>query len=65
MSMKDKVTYTCGNCGAKTTKEYEYVSEIWDMTCPKCGSDDIWFNNFEQKDTDFDIVLGRGGCSQK
>ena len=62
----DKVTFTCGYCNTTTTKSFKYISEVIDMKCPKCGSNNIWINNIEEEShEDFEIILGRGGCSQK
>jgi len=66
MKKKNKATFTCSDCNTKSTVKYDYSSELFELRCPKCNSENIFFNEIEEYDNDdFEIVFGRGGCSQK
>ena len=53
----------CNDCNKQHTLKFEFISDLFSLKCPECGSDDIFFrdiispNNIKE-DT---IVLGKGG----
>ena len=59
---KDYTIILCDGCGKESKIEFEYVSEVKGTKCPKCNSDNIWFKEFVQFDTEnLSLTMGRGG----
>jgi len=54
----------CDECGLNIIMEFEMTSDLFDMECPNCSNQHIWFGEIDASD-DKEIIIGRGGCSQK
>ena len=60
---RDYAIIHCDSCEETSKIEFEYVSDTIGITCPKCGSSDVWYRDIVQHDiNDSPLVLGKGGA---
>jgi len=60
----NKVKVFCDKCDKWYEMSYELTSELFDLMCPKCNCNKIWFGEIECNRSE-SIVMGRGGRKQK
>ena len=63
---KDYVVLRCEQCKTISKVYIEFISDVYDAKCPNCSSSHVFIQEIYQHDAKpCNIVLGRGGCSQK
>ena len=56
----------CDDCNKWHEVEFEFPSELPNMTCPKCKSERVWFGDIVDEDMNEEsLTMGRGGRRQK
>ena len=60
-----KVDIICDNCNKKFNIKYNYPSELFNIRCPECKSNNTWIGDITEQEDNEEVTLGKGGCSQK
>ena len=56
----------CDECNKEYIIKAEYISELFNLKCPKCKSEAVWFLDvFYDEPKENLVTKGMGGCSQK
>lgn len=58
----NNVTIICDDCEHKSTIPIDMTSDLFEIKCPVCGSDKIWYLDVNIESNNNKITLGNGGC---